>query len=115
MSSKKKQLRFKPSSLTLGLSPYVLTPLAYQWRGETPRFRSNFRKAKAFSLNYAQRPLSHGSSFCNFRHPPPLSLRASSVDTAVVEAFESAEVLFKETFPLKRIEKVTTLSIQFHI
>ncbi|GFS42073.1 alpha-amylase-like 3 [Actinidia rufa] len=73
---------------------------------ETPRFRSNFRKAKAFSLNYAQRPLSHGSSFCNFRPPQPLSIRASSVDTAVVEAFESADVLFKETFPLKRIEKV---------
>ncbi|XP_057482470.1 alpha-amylase 3, chloroplastic-like isoform X2 [Actinidia eriantha] len=89
---------------TVALQP--LRRLRYQCRRETPRFRSNFRKAKAFSLNYAQRPLSHGSSFCNFRPPQPLSIRASSVDTAVVEAFESADVLFKETFPLKRIEKV---------
>ncbi|PSR88362.1 Alpha-amylase [Actinidia chinensis var. chinensis] len=89
---------------TTALEP--LRRLRYQCRRETPRFRSNFRKAKAFSLHYAQRPLYHGSSFCNFRPPQPLSIRASSVDTAVVEAFESADVLFKETFPLKRIEKV---------
>ncbi|XP_057494019.1 alpha-amylase 3, chloroplastic-like [Actinidia eriantha] len=84
----------------------TLEPLRYQFRREIPGFHSNFRKAKAFSLNYAQRPLPHGSSFCNFRPPQPLSVRASSADTAVVETSESVDVLFKETFALKRIEKV---------
>ncbi|XP_061989795.1 alpha-amylase 3, chloroplastic [Rosa rugosa] len=44
-----------------------------------------------------------GRSFCNFRHPTALTLRASSTDTAVAA---TTAPFFKETFPLERTELV---------
>ncbi|KAL7181660.1 hypothetical protein ACSBR1_040536 [Camellia fascicularis] len=95
------------------MSTFALEPLGYHCRREHPNFRPNYKKSKAFSLNYTPRPrrrprpLSHGSIFCNFRPPLSLPLRATSTNTALVEeTFESEEVLFKETFPLKRTQKV---------
>ncbi|THF98259.1 hypothetical protein TEA_005526 [Camellia sinensis var. sinensis] len=94
------------------MSTFALEPLGYHCRREHPNFRPNYKKSKAFSLNYTPRPrrrprpLSHGSIFCNFRPPLSLPLRATSTNTALVEeTFESEEVLFKETFPLKRTQK----------
>ncbi|KAI7995098.1 hypothetical protein LOK49_LG11G01219 [Camellia lanceoleosa] len=94
------------------MSTFALEPLGYHCRREHPNFRPNYKKSKAFSLNYTPRPrrrprpLSHGSIFCNFRLPLSLPLRAASTNTALVEeTFESEEVLFKEKFPLKRTQK----------
>ncbi|CAL5431076.1 unnamed protein product [Camellia sinensis] len=94
------------------MSTFALEPLGYHCRREHPNFRPNYKKSKAFSLNYTPRPrrrprpLFHGSIFCNFRPPLSLPLRATSTNTALVEeTFESEEVLFKETFPLKRTQK----------
>ncbi|EEF42189.1 alpha-amylase 3, chloroplastic [Ricinus communis] len=65
---------------------------------------------KPSSLNFSKKLLlSNGSSFCNFKRSPPLShtVRASSTtDTALIETFKSADVLFKETFSLSRTETI---------
>lgn len=73
-------------------------------------------KSKAFkpcSLNYCSQPSAstlvfHARSFCNFRLPKKhQAIRATSTtDANLVQTFESAELFFKETFPLKRTETV---------
>ncbi|KAA8529464.1 hypothetical protein F0562_033737 [Nyssa sinensis] len=88
------------------MSTVALKPSLLHCRRENPKFRLNSKKAKSSSLNYTLKPFSNCRSFCNFKSSASLPIRASSSDTAVVETFESADVLFKETFPLKRIEKV---------
>nr|QCU55108.1 alpha-amylase [Camellia fraterna] len=94
------------------MSTFALEHLGYHCRRELPNFRPIYKKSNAFSLTYTprprrrRRPLSHGSIFCNFRPPLSVPLRATSTNTALVEdTFESEEVLFKETFPLKRTQK----------
>ncbi|CAI9779330.1 unnamed protein product [Fraxinus pennsylvanica] len=71
----------------------------------------NSSMARPFYLNYTQspRPIFNDACSLSSRHFKPakaLSLRASSIDTAVVETSESSDVVFSETFQLKRSEKV---------
>ncbi len=80
-------------------------------------------KSKAFkpcSLNYCSQPSAstlvfHARSFCNFRLPKKhQAIRATSTtDANLVQTFESAELFFKETFPLKRTETVRILLLHF--
>ncbi|XAR65154.1 Alpha-amylase [Bertholletia excelsa] len=88
------------------MSAVALEPLLHHCRREHPEIRPNFKKAKAFSLTCAPRQIFYGASSCSFRPFRALPVRASSVDAALVETFESTDVVFKETFPLKRTEKV---------
>ncbi|KAG2702261.1 hypothetical protein I3760_06G081800 [Carya illinoinensis] len=60
-----------------------------------------------FNCSPNRKLLFHAPSFCNFRPSSFHALRASSsTDTALVETLESADVFFKETFPLNRVETV---------
>ncbi|KAL2484604.1 Alpha-amylase 3 [Abeliophyllum distichum] len=99
------------------MSTAVITPLfrhPHRYGGgyrPTPKFHLNSRKARPFYLNYTQssRLMFNGACSLSSRHFKPakaLCLRASSTDIAVVETSESSDVLFSETFQLKRPEKV---------
>ncbi|MBA0711285.1 hypothetical protein Golax_010482, partial [Gossypium laxum] len=41
-------------------------------------------------------------------------VKANSTDTAPIDTFSSADVLYEQTFPVNRIEKVFHLHIYFH-
>jgi len=45
----------------------------------------------------------------------PVAIRATSSDTAVVETAQSDDVIFKEIFPVQRIEKVFSIAVHSHI
>lgn len=57
----------------------------------------------------------HSRRFCNFFRAPKhshvvvVAKAASTTETAVVQTFESADLFFKETFPLNRTETVRFL------
>ncbi|KAK3026635.1 hypothetical protein RJ639_040662 [Escallonia herrerae] len=88
------------------MSTVAMEPLIHHYRGKTPRLAPNFTTAKQSSLNYTRRLLSRGATFCSFKSPVPLAVRASSTGTAPAETSESADVVFDKTFSLKCTAKV---------
>ncbi|XP_042511023.1 alpha-amylase 3, chloroplastic-like [Macadamia integrifolia] len=84
-------------------------PLFNQCFRDGLRFRSESKKAKLSSyFNYSPIKLAfNAGSFCNFK---PLSsvpaIRATSTVTTTTETSEASEVLFQETFTLKRTQTV---------
>ncbi|CAA3022656.1 alpha-amylase 3, chloroplastic [Olea europaea subsp. europaea] len=71
----------------------------------------NSSMARSFYLNYAYSPRPIFNDACSlsshhFKPAKALSLRTSSIDTAVVETSESSDFVFSETFQLKRPQKV---------
>lgn len=90
-----------------------LEPLLHHCRRRTPIFAANSNKAKPYSLNYyyctnaRRRPFSNGARFCKFRPSSrDFTVKASSTTAALIETSDSTDVLFNQTFPLKRTEKV---------
>ncbi|XP_024995287.1 alpha-amylase 3, chloroplastic [Cynara cardunculus var. scolymus] len=87
-------------------------------RLEIPKFTINSRKSKQSSLYYSRKGsfmLKNGANSCNSRPSsdsriPTTTVRASSnsssSDTALLDAAVSDDVIFRESFPLQRIEKV---------
>jgi len=49
------------------------------------------------------------------KNKSPVAIRATSSDTAVVETAQSDDVIFKEIFPVQRIEKVFSIAVHSHI
>lgn len=94
------------------MSTVRIEPLLHYYRREKPSYRSPSKSFKLSFLNALPKKLVYnGRSFCNFQPPTPraLTLRAASTDAATVETFESTDLFFKETFPLKRTEVVWAL------
>ncbi|CAI9761779.1 unnamed protein product [Fraxinus pennsylvanica] len=92
------------------MSTVVIPPLFCHPRLHRPTHPS-FAKARLFYLNYtrSRSPIFNGACILNSRHFNPakaLPHRASSTDTAIFETTESSDVVFSETFQLKRPEKV---------
>ncbi|KAF3431413.1 hypothetical protein FNV43_RR26144 [Rhamnella rubrinervis] len=90
------------------MSTISIEPLLHHCGRQTPRLcpRSKLFKPCSFSC-YSNKFVSHGRSFfCDFKPPKALPIRATTTFTAEVETFDSTDVLFKETFPLKRTEMV---------
>ncbi|CAI9761778.1 unnamed protein product [Fraxinus pennsylvanica] len=92
------------------MSTVVIPPLFCHPRLNRPTYPS-FGKARFFYLNYTRSPspIFNGACILSSRHLNPakaLPLRASSTDTAIFETTESSDVVFSETFQLKRPEKV---------
>ncbi|PQQ08678.1 alpha-amylase 3 chloroplastic [Prunus yedoensis var. nudiflora] len=91
------------------MSTVRIEPLLHYYRRGKPSYRRPSKSFKLSSLNALPKKLVYnGRSFCNFEPPTPraLTLRAASTDAATVETFESTDLFFKETFPLKRTEVV---------
>ncbi|KAK6931181.1 Alpha-amylase, C-terminal beta-sheet [Dillenia turbinata] len=93
------------------MSAVALEPLLHKSYRQNPRFRPRSLKTKHFSLSCSSnKRLSNSSStFCNFKTPIVHSAKATSTDTAFLETQEnetSSDTFFKETFHLKRIQKV---------
>ncbi|BFG16618.1 hypothetical protein CerSpe_028920 [Prunus speciosa] len=91
------------------MSTVRIEPLLHYCRREKPSYRPPSKSFKLSSSNALPKKLVYnGRSFCNFEPPTPraLTLRAASTDAATVETFESTDLFFKETFPLKRTEVV---------
>ncbi|KAL3501333.1 hypothetical protein ACH5RR_035782 [Cinchona calisaya] len=92
---------------TISIEPFLQYPLK-----RAPNIHPYSRKAPPFYFNYTPRSLSGGLRLrsAELRTPRALTLRAStSADTAstsAVETSESADVVFTETFSLKRSVKV---------
>ncbi|XP_019170779.1 PREDICTED: alpha-amylase 3, chloroplastic isoform X2 [Ipomoea nil] len=96
------------------MSTVTLEPLIHHSFRRTPKFCLNHRQPSPSSVNYTRRPLSVGAarlSFCNCKHRPrrkALAVRASST------VIETSEVVFEETFDLKRTQRVEgRISIRF--
>nr|XP_011463100.1 PREDICTED: alpha-amylase 3, chloroplastic isoform X2 [Fragaria vesca subsp. vesca] len=92
------------------MSTVSIEPLLHHCRRGNSRHRSA-SSSKLIKLSYLSAfPKKveelRGRSFCNFRRPTPLTLRASSADAAVAATFESTKPFFKQTFPLERTELV---------
>ncbi|XP_048318274.2 alpha-amylase 3, chloroplastic isoform X1 [Ziziphus jujuba] len=92
------------------MSTVNIKPLLHHCRRENPKpsYRSKLFNPCSFDCYSSKKFVSHGRSFfCDFKPPKsPPPIRATSNVTAVVETFESTDVFFKETFPLKRTELV---------
>lgn len=88
------------------MSTVGLKHLYHQCFRENPRFRPSSKIVKPYSLNKSSNLFSNGGSFCTFKPPRVHICKSSSADTAIAETSESADVVFKEYFPLKRTEKV---------
>ncbi|KAK9276956.1 hypothetical protein L1049_006495 [Liquidambar formosana] len=73
---------------------------------ENPRFLPRSKMIKPRSLTYSSKLLCNGGCFSNFKPNRIHALRATSTGSATVETSESADVIFKKTFPLKRTETV---------
>ncbi|KAF3971426.1 hypothetical protein ACB098_03G165000 [Castanea mollissima] len=82
---------------------------------ENPKYSPKSKAFKPCSLNCSPRTQTqaklffHSRRFCNFFRAPKHShvvvvKAASTTETAVVQTSESADLLFKETFPLKRTD-----------
>lgn len=77
----------------------------------------NSSKARPFYLNYTRSPSLIFNVACvpGSRHLKPAKdlplLASSTTDTAIVEISESSDVVFSETFQLKRPEKVCNLCL----
>ncbi|KAK2989764.1 hypothetical protein RJ640_012704 [Escallonia rubra] len=88
------------------MSTVAVEPLIHHYRRKSPRLAPNFTTAKQSSLNCTRGLLSRGATFCSFKSPLRLAVRASSTEAAPVETSESADVVFDKTFSLKRTAKV---------
>ncbi|PIA62527.1 hypothetical protein AQUCO_00200499v1 [Aquilegia coerulea] len=93
------------TTTTLGIVELPL--LHHHSHKQNPRFHLlQFKnKIKHNRLNYSSsnKFIFNGGSFCNYKPFKVQTVKATSTDTALVEA---DTVLFEETFPLKRIQKV---------
>ncbi|KDP21224.1 hypothetical protein JCGZ_21695 [Jatropha curcas] len=90
------------------MSAVAIKPLLQYSRRERRLASCRTKILKHSSLNFYSklRFLSNGHCNCNFKPSRSLTIRATSIDTALVETFKSSDVFFKETFPLKRTEMV---------
>ncbi|KAJ4972658.1 hypothetical protein NE237_005832 [Protea cynaroides] len=89
------------------MSTVRLEPLLHQCFRDNLRFRSESKKAKLCYYNHSPLKLAfNGGSFCNFKPLPVPSIRASSTVIDTRETSEVSEVLYRETFTLKRTQKV---------
>lgn len=92
------------------MSTVSIEPLLYQFvrgRSHGSGHKSKVLKPCLLSCSSNHNLVFRARSFGSFRSPKLHVLRASATtDTALVETFESADVFFKETFPLKRTKTV---------
>ncbi|XP_024021365.1 alpha-amylase 3, chloroplastic isoform X3 [Morus notabilis] len=93
------------------MSTITIEPLFHHCRRETSRFSHGSKQFKPCSWSCFPKKFDfHGRKtfFCDFKpHRRPLLVRAiSAPGKAAVEAFESSDVFFKETFPLKQTSVV---------
>ncbi|KAK6922063.1 Alpha-amylase, C-terminal beta-sheet [Dillenia turbinata] len=93
------------------MSTVALEPLLHKSHLQNPKFGPKSLKTKHFSLNYSSNDRFSNSSitFCYLKAPTLPFLKANSTDTAFLETrgYEtSSDTFFKETFQLKRIQKV---------
>lgn len=111
-----------------------MEPLVHHCRRESPKLAVNSIKTKPYSLNYyfntrlrkPQQALYNGArGLCYFRHSSTSSssssfsrasfaVKASSASTALIDTSDSTDVLFSQTFPLQRTEKVSTFRFIFY-
>lgn len=107
-----------------------MEPLVHHCRRESPKLVVNSIKTKPYSLNYyfntrlrkPQQALYNGArGLCYFRHSSSSSfsrasfaVKASSASTAFIDTSDSTDVLFSQTFPLQRTEKVSTFRFIFY-
>lgn len=75
------------------------------FRRELPPIHNHRFKPKLFSLLASS---NHHSTFCN--SSPPHRFQAFATNTDTLESLQSADVLFNQTFPINRIELVSSLS-----
>lgn len=94
------------------MSTVTIEPLIHHSLRRTPKFYLTHRKPSSTSVNYTRRPFSVGAarlSFCSCKHRPrrkALAVRASST------VIETSDVVFEETFDLKRPHRV---SVEIHL
>lgn len=90
------------------MSTVTMEPLVGHYLRRSPKLYPNQKKTSHFSLNFSRRPLSGTATlrFCDYRRSRTVPIRASSTDAAVIETSEQSDVVFKETFSLKRPERV---------
>ncbi|KAK3022914.1 hypothetical protein RJ639_046458 [Escallonia herrerae] len=88
------------------MATVAVDPLIHHYRRKTPRLSPKLTTAKQSSLNYTRRLLSRGATFCSFKSPLRLAVRAGSTEAALAETSESTDVVFDKTFSLKRTAKV---------
>ncbi|XP_049403076.1 alpha-amylase 3, chloroplastic [Solanum stenotomum] len=89
------------------MSTVTIEPLAGHYLQRSPKLYPNPKKTSQFSLNYSRRPLSGTATlrFCDYRRRRTVPIRARSTDAAVIETSEQLDVVFTETFSLKRPER----------
>lgn len=81
-----------------------IEPLVHQYLREYPKHHLRSKLWSPCPFNCSPKKLVfHGRSFfCDFKHPRPLVVNANSNAAAIVETFQSTNLLFKETFPLEQ-------------
>ncbi|XP_031286260.1 alpha-amylase 3, chloroplastic isoform X1 [Pistacia vera] len=61
---------------------------------------------KPYSLNYPFNSHPNATTFCRFKNLPTVKVSGNSVtETSTVKTFESNDVVFQETFPLKQTQR----------
>lgn len=91
------------------MSTVTIDPLLHHCRRESPGIRLKTKLLKLSSLDYSSKLIFNGcsssSNLFSFKPKRLLSIRAASTSVA---SFQSTDIFFKETFPLKRTETVLT-------
>ncbi|KAJ4711277.1 Alpha-amylase [Melia azedarach] len=90
------------------MSTVTIEPLLHGYRRENLNHGHRTKiLLKPNLLNYSFKSVSNAGWFCQFRKLHTIKASSStSTDTALVETFDSGDVFFKESFPLKRTETV---------
>ncbi|XP_010256483.1 PREDICTED: alpha-amylase 3, chloroplastic-like [Nelumbo nucifera] len=88
------------------MSTVTLEPLLHQCCRQRVIFRLESKKLRPSRVNYSPKLCYHRRCFCNSKPYRFRTVRSSSTDAALVEASEAADVSFRETFQLKRTERV---------
>lgn len=93
------------------MSTVTIEPLLHGYRRENLNHGHRTKiLLKPNLLNYSFKSVSNAGWFCQFRKLHTIKASSStSTDTALVETFDSGDVFFKESFPLKRTETVCNL------
>ncbi|KAJ8547868.1 hypothetical protein K7X08_021104 [Anisodus acutangulus] len=87
------------------MSTVTLEPLVGHYLRRSPKLYQNSKRNPHFSLNYSRRRNFISNATLRFSGRRALLIRASATDAAVIETSEQSNVVFTETFSLKRPER----------
>ncbi|KAK4376730.1 hypothetical protein RND71_003026 [Anisodus tanguticus] len=87
------------------MSTITIEPLVGNYFRRSPKLYQNLKTTPHFSLNYSQKRNFISNATLRFSGCRTLPIRASSTEAAVIETSEQSNVVFTETFSLKRPER----------